>query len=95
LVVGIGYGSSIEKAIEIMRGLLDKDPRILPEPAALIAVAELSDSRVNFFVRPWVNRSDYWAVKFDFTRAVKEAFDENGIEIPFPQRTVHMAGKSS
>lgn len=95
MVVGIGYGSSMEKAIEIMRGLLAKDPRVLPEPEPLIAVAELADSSVNFFVRPWVNRADYWAVKFDFTRAVKEAFDENGIEIPFPQRMVHMAGKSS
>jgi len=40
-------------------------------------------------VRVWVNGSDYWPVKFDLTKAFKEAFDANGIDIPFPTRTVH------
>lgn len=90
MTVGIGYGSSIEKALEVVRELLAAEPRILPEPAPQIAVAELADSSVNLIVRPWVKKADYWAVKFDFTRALKEGFDRNGIEIPFPQRTVHM-----
>ena len=64
--------------------------RILSEPAPQIAVSELADSSVNFVVRPWVKNEDYWAVRFDLTGKIKEAFDKNGIEIPFPQRTVHM-----
>jgi small conductance mechanosensitive channel len=70
-------------------GLIKDDTRILSDPAPQIAVSELADSSVNFVVRPWVKKEDYWGVKFDLTRKIKEAFDENGIEIPFPQRTVH------
>lgn len=90
MVFGIGYGSSIGKAIEVLHNLIKKDPRILPEPAVQIAVAELADSSVNLVVRPWVKSADYWDVKFDFMQTVKEAFDQNGIEIPFPQRTIYM-----
>ena len=95
MVVGIGYTSSICLAFEIMSKLLGEDPRVLKDPATTIAVAELADSSVNFVVRPWCKKEDYWDLKFDFTRKVKEQFDENGIEIPFPQRTVHMIQESA
>lgn len=90
MTVGIGYGSSMDKAMEIVAGLLAADPRVLPEPAPTVAVAELADSSVNIVVRPWVAAGDYWNFYFDFHKAVKEAFDAAGVEIPFPQRTVHM-----
>ena len=90
LQVGIGYGSDIQKAYEVINDLLKHDARILPEPTPQIAVAELADSRVNFVIRPWVKKEDYWPVRFDLTRGIKEAFDKNSIEIPFPQRAVHM-----
>jgi len=91
MVVGIGYSSDIPRAIEVMEKLIKEDSRILAEPEPVIAVSELADSSVNFVVRPWVNRADYWDVKFDFTRNVKHAFDAAGIEIPFPQVTMHRA----
>jgi small conductance mechanosensitive channel len=78
-----------------MSGLIKEETRILSDPAPKIAVAELADSSVNFVVRPWVKKEDYWDVKFDLTRKIKEAFDENGIEIPFPQRAVHMISAGS
>jgi small conductance mechanosensitive channel len=89
LVVGIGYSSSIEKAWRILEDIIQSDDRILNEPACNIAVSELADSSVNFVVRPWVKSADYWAVRCDLNRKIKEAFDENNIEIPFPQMTVH------
>ena len=89
LVIGIGYSSSMQKAYDVMMGLIKNESRILSEPAPQIAVSELADSSVNFVVRPWVKKEDYWGVRFDLTRKIKEAFDENGIEIPFPQRVVH------
>jgi small conductance mechanosensitive channel len=97
LLVGIGYGSDIEKAYGVINDLLKQDPRILPDPAPQIAVSELADSRVNFVIRPWAKKEDYWPVRFDLTRGIKEAFDKNGIEIPFPQRAVHMisAGRAT
>lgn len=89
MVVGISYNSSIPRAIEIVLDLLKADSRVLSDPEPVIAVAELADSSVNLVVRPWVKKEDYWTVKFDFTRKVKEEFDANEIEIPFPQRVVH------
>jgi len=89
MTFGIGYSSDIGRAADVLEGLIKADARILADPPHQIAVSELADSSVNFVVRVWVNSSDYWGVKFDMTRAVKEAFDRNGIEIPFPQRVVH------
>jgi len=90
ITVGISYDSSMKKAQEILEGLCKDDTRVLEDPAPTIAVAELADSSVNFVVRPWTKKEDYWAVKFDLTRQIKESFDANGIEIPFPQQVVHM-----
>ena len=90
MVIGIGYGSSMKKAAELMEGLIKADERILTDPAPTIAVAELADSSVNFIVRPWVKKEDYWTVKFDLTEKIKETFDANDIEIPFPQHSIHM-----
>jgi len=95
LVVGIGYGSSIQKAIEVIMNLMKGDPRTLPDPAPQIAVLELADSSVNLVVRPWVKKEDYWPVRLDLTRSIKETLDENGIEIPFPQRAVHMVSDTA
>ena len=94
-VIGIGYTSDIQKAYDVLMNLIKKDTRILSDPPTNIAVSELADSSVNFVVRPWVKRSDYWGVKFDLTRKIKEAFDENGIEIPFPQQVVHMLSEAA
>jgi small conductance mechanosensitive channel len=90
LVVGIGYGSPIDKAHEIMKHIVAADSRILAEPETQIAVAELADSSVNFVLRPWVKKEDYWGVKFDLTEKIKKEFDAAGIEIPFPQTDVHL-----
>jgi small conductance mechanosensitive channel len=90
LVVGIGYSSSIKEAVEVIEGVLKSDSRVLTDPAYQIAVSELADSSVNLVVRPWVKSEDYWSVRFDLNRAIKEALDASGIEIPFPQRAVHM-----
>lgn len=91
MVVGIGYGSSIEKAKQVIAELLAADSRVMSDPAPQIAVAELADSSVNLVVRPWVKKEDYWGVKFDFTHSVKEALDAAGVEIPFPQTVIHQA----
>ncbi|MFW5908133.1 MAG: mechanosensitive ion channel family protein [Desulfosalsimonas sp.] len=90
MVFGISYESDIDKAKNILRELLEKDERILREPAPVIAVLELADSSVNIACRPWVNAADYWSFYFDMTENVKKQFDAGGIIIPFPQRDIHM-----
>jgi small conductance mechanosensitive channel len=91
LEVGISYSSSIKKAHEVFLGLIKSDSRALAEPEPQVVVTALGESSVDLVGRFWVKKEDYGPVKFDLTRRVKEAFDENGIEIPFPQRVVHMA----
>ncbi len=90
MIMGIGYGSDINKAMEIIRDLLIKDERVLKDPGITIAVGELADSSVNIKVRPWVKASDYWGLHGDFHKTCKEAFDAAGIDIPFPQTVVHL-----
>jgi small conductance mechanosensitive channel len=95
MVFGIGYGDDMKKARQIMLDVINADERVLKDPAVVIAVNELADSSVNFVVRPWVNSADYWAVKWDLTENIKDAFDQNGISIPFPQQDVYMHQVSS
>jgi len=90
MVMGIGYGSDIDKAMAILAELCAKDSRILKDPEVTIAVAELADSSVNIIVRPWTSSADYWGVFFDMQKNTKQAFDAAGIDIPFPQTVVHL-----
>jgi small conductance mechanosensitive channel len=90
MVIGVGYGDDLKKVREILEDILAKDDRILEDPAPTIGVLELGDNSVNFAVRPWVKRDDYWGTYFDVTETVKRRFDEEGISIPYPQRDVHL-----
>jgi len=90
MVFGIGYSDDIAKAKDIINKIISKDKRILKEPDALVALAELADSSVNFNVRPWVKKEDYWDVFYDMHEKVKVAFDEAGVTIPFPQRELYV-----
>lgn len=90
LVFGISYGDSIELAQKVLEEVVAQNPLVLKDPAPVIRVNELADSSVNFIVRPWSKTGDYWTVYWDLQRAVKEAFDNNGISIPFPQTDMHL-----
>lgn len=91
LVVGIGYGDDIGKALEAMRALVSSDDRVLAEPEPIYVVTGLGDSAVNVMARYWTAPDDYWTTRFDLTRSVKERFDAEDIAIPFPQRDLHLA----
>jgi small conductance mechanosensitive channel len=92
LVMGISYDDDISVAIETIERVLAGDDRILGDPAPLVAVAELGDSSVNIVVRPWCAGSDYWPLRCDLTRQLKEELEAAGCSIPYPQRDVHLQG---
>ncbi len=95
LMFGISYGDDIPKTERILQEIIDSHDKILTEPESIVRLHELADSSVNFVVRTWVNRDDYWDVYWDLTRSVKIRFDEEGISIPFPQRDVHVSNQNS
>jgi small conductance mechanosensitive channel len=90
LVFGISYDDSIEQAQKVLEEVVAHHPLVLKDPAPMIRVNELADSSVNFIVRPWTKTGDYWTTYWDLQRAVKEAFDNNDISIPFPQTDMHL-----
>jgi small conductance mechanosensitive channel len=90
LTVGIGYGEDIKRAKEIMYAAVKSVPGIMTDPEPTVALSELGESSVNFAVRPWTTVDNYWAVYFATLEACKIALDEAGIEIPFPQRDLHI-----
>jgi small conductance mechanosensitive channel len=97
LVVGVGYGEDVRIVRDVLLQIISEDDRILKDPAPKVAVLELADSSVNFAFRPWVPTAQYWDIYFDTMEKIKLRLDEKGIEIPFPQRDVHLhqAGESA
>lgn len=90
LVIGVSYEANLAKTKEVLTQVINSETRILKEPEVTIGVLELADSSVNFAVRPWVKTSDYWPVYFNLMENIKVELDNAGIEIPFPQMSVHI-----
>jgi small conductance mechanosensitive channel len=95
LVIGISYSSDIGAAKDVLQSVLKENNMVLDEPGPTVEVVEMADSSVNFVVRPWCKTADYWKVHFSVNSAAKEALDNAGIEIPFPQMDIHHHGIES
>lgn len=90
LKFGISYSEDFERAKSVIRGIIDAHEKILRDPEPFVRVGEHADSAVIIYARVWTNTEDYWDVKFDLLESVKRRFDEENIEIPFPQMDVHL-----
>lgn len=90
MVFGIGYKDDISKAKQVILEVINSNTKVLADPEPKVFVTELGESSVNFSVRPWCKTADYWDVYFGITEDIKKKFDEQNIEIPFPQRDVHI-----
>ena len=88
LVVEVDYEDDLALVKQTLQEVLAAEPRLLDEPEPVIAVLELADSGVKLVVRPWALTDEYWDVRFALTEAIKLAFDERGITIPYPQHEV-------
>jgi small conductance mechanosensitive channel len=90
LVIGCGYDDDLAKVQSILEEVVSAQEGLLKEPEAFVGVSELADSSVNFFVRPWVNTGDYGVIRSALIRAIKERFDAEGINIPYPTRQLYL-----
>ena len=77
LVASVAYDDDLQVARDALMAILE-------------AVSELGASSVDFVVRPWCRAEDYWDVRFDLTRRIKESLEEAGCSIPFPQQDMHV-----
>ncbi len=90
IAVGIGYGDDIQVARNTILEIIKNDPRTIADPAPVVVLTELGDNSLNLSARAWVNTADYWSYFFENIEKVKVALDKADINIPYPQRDVHI-----
>ena len=91
LPVNADYGSDVEMVKELLIEIAEKHPLVLKEPAPFSRMVRMSDSSIEYVLRVWSLSDDFWQVTFDLNEQVYEAMNEKGLNIPFPQMTIHMA----
>ncbi|RLF76035.1 mechanosensitive ion channel family protein, partial [Thermococci archaeon] len=88
--IGVAYGTDLDRAIKIAMELMENHSLVLKDPAPSVAITALADSSINLQLRAWTKTEDYWTVKGDLTKGIYNAYNKEGIEIPFPQLDVHL-----
>lgn len=90
LTFGVAYHADIKKVKDILNKIISEHKLILKDQEPFVRLGNLGESSIDFTIRVWTKTEDYWTVYFDLTEEVKQGFDENGIEIPFPQMDVNI-----
>ena len=88
LTVGVGYASDLSKVKAVLEGVVKTETAVIKDEPVDIFVSALGDSAVDMGIRVWVKTEDYWPVRWRLLEQMKNALDENGISIPFPQMDV-------
>jgi len=86
ITFSISYDDDINKAMDVIRAHYDADERVLKDPAFFLGVIAHGASSIDIVCRAWAKTPDYWGVYFDAMKGIKEAFDANDIEIPYPHQ---------
>jgi len=87
--IGVAYKEDVEKVMRILREVADNNNYCLDEPEPVIIFQGFGDSALEFLFAPWFAKTDYVAMRNSLLIEVKKRFDEEGIEIPFPHRTLY------
>ena len=90
IVVGVAYGSDTELVKNCLLKVLDSHPDVKKDPAPIVRFAEFGESSLNFELYFWAHILDRWMAISDLNFAIDKMFRENNIEIPFPQRDLHI-----
>lgn len=87
--IGVAYKEDIERVIGILKEVANANPYCLDEPEPLIIFKGFGESALEFLFGPWFAKTDYIALRNSLLTEVKKRFDAEGIEIPFPHRTLY------
>lgn len=90
LNVGVGYGSDLNKVRTVVSEVLKNNPRVLRDPAPVIAVSAFNDSSISIAIMPWVKTADFGPAQTEINQAILERFRASQIEIPFPQSEIRI-----
>lgn len=90
LIFDIDYQNDLKIAKEVISNVLSEHPKVLKEPAFVVAVGALAANSVQLYARPWGLSEEYWDIRFELLEAIKLKFDEHGISVPFPQMDLHV-----
>lgn len=93
IILGIGYHEDIDKAIDIIRNSLLDTPLVLVEPEPNVYLDNIGENAINIRVRCWVPASVLYQVSMQLTNHIKKQLSDNNVEIPLPQRILHVADK--
>lgn len=93
LTFGISYESDLKQAVNVIRDVINSHELVLKSEEIFVRLSDLADSALVITVRVWTKTADYWTVHFDLIEQVKNALDENGIEIPYSKLDVHIIDK--
>jgi len=88
LKVSVAYGTDLDRALSIIRDVLNRNARVLKNPAPVVGAAALADSSLVIAVKPWVAVADYGPAQAEINQAIFERYRENQIAIALPQREV-------
>jgi small conductance mechanosensitive channel len=92
--VGVAYDSDIGAVTDLIRAVLQENPRVLRDPEPVVQPSQLGDSSVSIAVRPWVAVQDQVPASGEIHAAVLAALRARGIAIPVPQREVRLLGQT-
>lgn len=95
LIFGIGYEDDIDHARRVLNNVLENHNTVLKEPAPVIKVESLGDNAVNIIVKAWTKTENYLDTHYDLQELIKKRFDKEGIEMPFPQKDIHLYNEQS
>lgn len=90
MVFRASYSDDVDHVLRVCAGILEAHEHVLTDPPPILKLHKLGEDSMEFVVRPWVKTENYWETYWDVTREVKRRFDEEGIQIPVPQREVRM-----
>ena len=94
LTVGVAYATDLTQALAAVQRVVNANPRVVQDPPPVIGIGELADSSINISVKPWVAVSDFVPAQAELYQTIVEAFSEDRIQIPFPQREIRMLNAS-